>query len=1064
MKIIQEAIRYPVTTAVGVILLVLFGGLAFSRIPVQLTPEVERPQLFITTLWPGASPHEIEREIIDEQEEQLKSLEGLIKMESSSRDSTGTLTLTFLVGTGIDSALLRVANRLEQVSSYPSEAEKPVITSTNVDQNAIAWFALLPTRENGFEGEISSLFDFVNDFVEPELERVPGVANSNFFGGQPREMHVIVNPAQLAARSVTINELGAALDRENRNYSGGDFEEGKRRYVVRTVGEYRSAEEIENIVVAVRNGISVYLRDVARAELGFRKPADKVFMMGTQVMVINAIRVPGANVLQVMEGLKRTVERLNDDLLASRGLELVQVYDQTEYIHSAIDLVRQSLLIGGALAILVLLLYLRSVSSTLIISVAIPISLVGTLLMMYWFGRTLNVVSLAGLAFAVGMVVDNSIVVLENIYRHRQLGKSRRSAAFDATREVWGAVLASTLTTVAVFLPIAFMEEEVGQLFGDIAIAVVCAVTLSLIVAITVIPSLAARILRAGNSKSGDPSGPSGIRGRIHPGRAFTRLVVYAVTSINRSIVARLAVIVVLTAGALGLSYRLMPKAEYLPVGNQNFLFGFILPPPGYSVDRVADMRLPYEQALSHLWESTPASPESETQPGGGIKGFFFVALSDQAFMGVEARDPVRVRELIPEFQRVGLQLPGSFVVFNQLSIFQGTIDEGRNIDIEFTGPDLEQLIGLAGEAFGRLLGIMPDAQILPIPSLDFGNPEIQVMTHRQRAAELSLSNRDLGFTVSALIDGVKASDFQDQGRQIDLKIMSGEDLERRTHLLEQLPIATPSGQLVTLGSVADISELNGPVQINHRERERVITLRLNPAEQMPLETAIELTEEQVLNPMRTAGRLGGLYRVSLSGTADKLAQTGSALQLNLVLALVITYLLLSALFESFLYPLVIMFSVPLAALGGFLGLRAVNLFLTFQPLDVLTMLGFIILIGTVVNNAILIVHQSLNTIREEGLPSGQAIGKAVEHRIRPIFMSVSTSVFGMLPLVLFPGAGSELYRGLGGVVIGGLVVSTIFTLFLVPALFSLTLEGRALVLRLGRRLLGAAEETPADA
>ncbi len=1056
MKIIQESIRYPVTTAVGVILLILFGALALNRIPVQLTPEVERPQLFITTLWPGASPNEIEREIVDEQEEQLKSLEGLIKMESSSRDSAGTVTLTFQVGTSIDAALLRVANRLEQVPAYPDDADKPVITSSNVDESAIAWWALRPTRENGFVGDMASLYDFVSDFVEPELERVPGVGNSNFYGGQPREMQVIVNPAELAARRVTINELGAALDRENRNYSGGDFVEGKRRYIVRTVGEYGSAEDIENIVVAVRNGIPVYLRDVARAQLGFRKPTDKVFMMGTEIIIINAIRVPGANVLQVMANLKQTVQHLNDDLLAAQGLELIQVYDQTEYIRSAIALVRQSLFIGGALAILVLLLFLGSASSTLIISVAIPISIVGSLLMMYWLGRTLNVVSLAGLAFAVGMVVDNSIVVLENIYRHLQLGKSRFSAAFDATREVWGAVLASTLTTVAVFLPIAFMEEEVGQLFGDIAIAITCAVALSLIVSITVIPSLSAKILRAGNKKSDASTRSKG----IHPGRAFARLVVSIVTRINRSTLARLAVIIVLTAGALGFSYLLMPKAEYLPVGNQNFLLGFILPPPGYSVDEVADMGQVYEQALSDLWESTPGSPEAAAQPGGGIKGFFFMAFSDSAFMGVEARDPLRARELMPEFQKIGLRLPGSFVVLDQLSIFMGTVDEGRNIDIEFTGPDLERLIELGIEAFGRLLGVMPNAQILPIPSLDLGNPEVQVLTHRRRAAEVGLSNRDLGFTVSALIDGVKASDFRYQGREIDLKIMSGEGFERRTHLLEQLPIATPSGQLVSLGSVADISEVNGPVQINHRERERVIMLRLNPTERMPLESAIELIEEQVLDPMTEAGKLGGLYRVSLSGTADKLAQAGRALQLNLVLALVITYLLLAALFESFLYPLVIMFSVPLAALGGFLGLEAVNYFLTYQPLDVLTMLGFIILIGTVVNNAILIVHQSLHYIREEGLPSGEAIGTAVEHRIRPIFMSVSTSVLAMLPLVLFPGAGSELYRGLGGVVIGGLAVSTIFTLFLVPALFSLTLDARAFLLRQGQRLVGSGEGT----
>ena len=1052
MRIIEGSIRYPVTTVVGVLLLILFGGLALMRIPVQLTPEVEEPQISVNTSWPGASPHEVEREIVDEQEEQLKSLEGLNKMESSSSDSLGTVILTFAVGTQIDTALLRVANRLEQVPSYPTDADKPVITTGGLNENAMTWFVLHPHGENRFSGDIGTLRDFVEDCIEPEFERVSGVANSNVFGGQLREMHVVVDPAELAARRVTVTELGAALERENRNFSGGDFQEGKRRYIVRTVGEYRSPEDIENIVVAVRNGVSIYLRDVARAELSFRKPSSKVFAFEQQIIAINAIRAPGANVLQVMDELKETASRLNDELLAPRGLRLTQNYDQTTYIRSAIELVRQSLLVGGVLAILVLLLYLRSASSTLVISVAIPISLIGAFLMLYWFGRTLNVVSLAGLAFSVGMVVDNSIVVLENIYRHRQLGKSGSQAAYDGAREVWGAVLASTLTTIAVFLPVVFMQEEVGQLFGDIAITITCAVGLSLIVAMTVIPSMSARILHVVNRDRGDALA-SRNWSRIHPGRLFTVGVVATVNWVNRSSLRRLTVIVALTALSLGSSYLLIPKTEYLPVGNQNFLFGVVLPPPGYSVDQVAGMRQVYVNQLAPLWESTAGSPEAEEQPGGGIDAFFYVALSDRAFLGARARDPMRVRELIPVYQQASRGLPGTIVIVNQASIFQRGIDEGRNIDIQFVGPDLEPLTQLAGEAFSQLFRVMPGVQGRPIPGLDLGNPEIRITTHRQRAAELGLSNRDLGFTVSALIDGVKASDFQYQGKQIDLKIISEDSLERRTHSLDQLPIATPSGQLVTLGSVARIEAVSGPVQINHRERERTITLRLTPAERMPLESAMELIEDEILAPMRAGGKLGGLYRASLSGTADKLAQAAQSLRLNLILALIITYLLMAALFESFLYPFVIMFSVPLAAMGGFLGLATVNRFLTFQALDVLTMLGFIILIGTVVNNAILIVHQSLNHMHEENLAPGEAIGKAVENRIRPIFMSVSTSVFGMLPLVVFPGAGSELYRGLGSVVIGGLIVSTLFTLFLVPALFSLTMDAKLKLLGQARRV-----------
>jgi hydrophobic/amphiphilic exporter-1 (mainly G- bacteria), HAE1 family len=1040
MKIIHDAIRYPVTTTVAVLLLSLFGGIALSRIPIQLTPDVEEPKITVSTVWPGASPQEMEREIIDEQEEQLKTVEGLVKMESSSGDSNGTVTLTFQVGADIDAALLRVSNRLEQVRQYPPDADKPIIRTVDANANAIAWFILVSAGDKPFTGDISTLYDFVDDQIKPEFERIPGLASSNIFGGRQHEVHVIVDPARLAARQVTVNQLAAALERENRNYSGGDFEEGKRRYIVRTVGEYTSMEEIEDVVIAVRNGTPVYVRDVARVELGFRKPQAKSFFLGEQMIAVNGVKAPGSNVLEVMKGIKATVDRLNSETLAPRGLQLVQAYDETDYIYSAIGLVQQSLWIGGFLAVAVLLLFLRSGTSTLIIAVAIPISMVGTFLMMLWFGRTLNVISLAGLAFAVGMVVDNSIVVLENIYRHRQMGKDRFLAAFDGAREVWGAVLASTLTTVAVFVPILFVQQEAGQLFRDIALALSCSVALSLLVSITVIPSMSAKIMRVAEARHHSRRhgfhnlwGFTGVAQGLTNG--LTRFIYWICGSIPR----RLAVVTTLTAIAVLGSVALMPKAEYLPLGNANFLFGMVMPPPGYNVDEVAELRNLYTDQLRELWETR--GEQAAALPGGGVQGFFYIAMPERAFMGVRSRDPERVRELIPAFQRVNFQIPGSIAFINQASLFQRGLGQGRNIDVEITGPDLDRLIALGGEVLGRVMAELPGAQARPIPSLDLGNPEVQVVTHRRRAAEMGISNRDLGFTVSALVDGAKASEYQFEGKKIDIRVKSADSFAHRTHLLEQMPLATPEGRLITIGSVASVKETNGPVQIARSERQRAITIQVTPSDETPLQSAMETIETQILGPMRERGQLGGLYRTNLTGSADKLTQTFGALQWNFVLALIITYLLMSALFENFLYPLVIMFSVPLAALGGFLGLAAVNRFIAYQAMDVLTMLGFIILVGTVVNNAILIVHQSLNLIREEGMHSREAIRDATASRVRPIFMSVLTSVFGMLPLVLFPGAGSELYRGLGSVVVGGLIVSTIFTLVLVPSLFSLVLD-----------------------
>ena len=1053
MKLIDSSIRYPVSTAVAVLLLVLFGAISLSRIPVQLMPNIEEPRVTVRTFWPGASPHEIEREIVQEQEEQLKSLEGLVKMTSQSQDGFGAITMTFHIDTPLDVAVLRVSNRLEQVQRYPQDAEKPVITTSDVDINAIAWFSLEPAAENRFKGDISTLHDFADDFIKPAFERVRGIATSNIYGGRERELQVIVDPARLAARKVTLAEMAAALDAENVNISGGDFDEGKRRYIVRTIGEYTSPEQIEGVIVAQRGGFPVYVRDVGRAQLGYRKFTGQVFSKGVPVLALNVARNPEANVLDAMEGLKRTVADLNRDLLAPRGLQLVQVYDETTYVESAIDVVTENLYMGSVLAVVCLLLFLRTFSSTLVITTAIPISIFGAFLVLYITGRTLNVISLAGMAFAAGQVVDNSVVVLENIYRHLQMGKSRLQATLDGTREVWGAVLITTITTVAVFIPIVFIREEAGQLFADIAIAIAAAVALSLVVSITVVPALSARLVTAAHTHA--EKGHHNLWGGVSLAERFTRWVGETVYWISGSLPRRVGVVAGMTTAALVASFLMLPKAEYLPTANSNFAFGIVLPPPGYNLDEIASLRQPIEEVARPLWEAKPGTPEAEKMPGGGIRDLFYVAVPGFSFMGVAANDPLRLPELPGVLQEGVSKIPGAIGFISQYSLLQRNEIAARVIDVEITGPDLNVLLQHGGRIFGEVLQKMPGAQAFPVPSLDLGNPEVQIVTNRRRAADLKISNKDLGFTVNALVDGAKVSEYQHEGREIDLMLRGEDGYADKTQAIETIPIATPGGQLVTLGSVADVRLENGPTQINHRERQRAITIQVQPPEQIPLETAMDLIRDQIIAPMEQEGAIGGLYRITLSGTADKLTQTYGAFKWNFVLAVVITYLLMAALFESFVHPLVIMFSVPLGAVGGFVGLWLLKCVVPFQALDMLTMLGFIILVGTVVNNATLIVHQSLIHIREEGMEARGAIREAVENRMRPMFMTTATNVAGTLPMVLMPGAGSELYRGLGAVFIGGLIVSTIFTLFLIPALFSLTLEATAVVSRHWQALTG---------
>jgi HAE1 family hydrophobic/amphiphilic exporter-1 len=1137
MNFIRAIVHNPVKVTVGVLLTVLFGVVALLRMPMQLTPEVLRPTISVQTRWPGASPQEVEREIIIEQEEQLKSVEGLIKLSSEATDSSGTVTLEFHVGTNIEEALLKVNSRLQQVPEYPEDADQPVMTTSNASDRPIAWFilstrrptdeqivavqkehpelaaelekvlrshnvglAMLRLRLLGKQHKVvnekllpyrsinvTELRRFVEDEIEARFERVPGVSQANVLGGLQDEMQVIVDPERLASRQITIEDLRRVLRDQNQDTSAGDFWEGKRRWVVRTLGRFRSEAEVEDQLVAVRDGVPVYVRDVAEVKLGYRKPEGIVRRFGESSIAVNCIRETGANVLDVMDGLREMRAEIDEQILKPRGLQLVQVYDETEYIYSAIDLVQQNIFIGGALTMIVLMLFLHLESRTLllipfilvsalasayvspwffvvclaiilgagfwvargalVVGLAIPTSIIGTFLILGLMGRSLNVVSLAGMAFAVGMLVDNAVVVLENVFRRFSNGESPFDAAINGTSEVSGAVVASTLTTVAVFLPVVFVQEEAGQLFQDIALAIAGAVALSLVVSVTLISTASARLLQRKNDD--DERLSFLVRPLAAFGKAFVGLVVSLNNWIQRGTLRRLAVVLLLVGASAGGSWAMWPRVEYLPTGNRNLVFAILLPPPGYNLDQLMELGETVETNLRPYWDVDPEQLD-EQRGGPLIRDFFFVARGRSVFMGLRAMDPERAADLIPLIRNSAGQLPGTFAVASQSSLFGRGLETSRSIDVEITGPDLEKLVALGGQIFGRVRGLLPpDTQVRPIPSLDLSSPEVHIKPHLIQAAEMEISARELGYTVNALIDGAYAGDYYIGGDKIDLTITGRVEGVRNAQDIEALPIATPSGQLVPLGALAEVTMSSGPEQINHRERQRAITIQVAPPPDMPLEQAMILIRDEIVRPMQQSGQLDGGYRIVLAGTADKLSATWEALQFNVILALLITYLLMAALFESWLYPLVIIFCVPLGAVGGVAGLQLLNQFV-LQPLDVLTMLGFVILIGTVVNNPILIVHQSLNLVRDEDLSPRDAILESVRTRIRPIFMTTLTTVLGLLPLVLFPGAGSELYRGLGSVVLGGLLVSTVFTLVLVPTLFSLVMDAK-------RRIMGDA-------
>ncbi|MGI8980662.1 MAG: efflux RND transporter permease subunit [Pirellulaceae bacterium] len=1124
MNLIKTFVHNPVKVTVGVILLVMFGILALFTMPMQLTPEVQVPTLTIETTWPGASPQEVEREIIQEQEEHLKSVEGVRKISSESMDSLGRVTLEFPVGSDMREALLKVNTKLAQVPTYPEDANEPVISTSNVADRPIAWFILgqrVPPAEEGKafaaehpdlaaaielayaaksdglkmhrlrklaatdprvrkwipeEQDISKFRKFAEDYIEAALERVEGVSNANVMGGREEELQLYIDPEKLAARNLTINQVRLALRAQNEDTSAGDFWEGKRRYIVRTLGQFRSPEQVENAIVARRDGGPVYVHDVGRVVEGHKKPDGFVKRFGTTCIAINAQRAVGANVLDVMTGLRGAAKELNEGVLKQNHLQLVQVYDETEYIYSAVNLVSNNLLWGSLFTFATLLVFLRSARSTIIIFAHILISTIGAFLVMALLGRSLNVPALGGLAFAVGMLVDNAIVMLENIYRRHQMGESPEAASVNGAGEVWGALLNATLANLAVFIPVLFIQEEAGQLFRDIAIAISAAVALSMLVAVAVVPTAAMRILKrhrpegeahegaSGHEQNGSsrrPQARSDFQQFLYviwtPVRlllvvcdavalSLVEMLLSANRFLQRGILPRVVFVGIVIAVSCLATWAMLPKVEYLPGGNRNLVIAILIPPPGYNLDQLLKMGNIVEEDLRPNWDVDPNDPKVKSGETLVIEDFFFVARNRQVFVGARAADPMRAGDLVPVIQKIADKLPGTILIAKQASLFEQGLTAGRTVDIEITGPDINKLVGIGGEIFMQLKGtpgnpgLMPEAQIRPNPSLDLSNPEVRIYPKWDQAADMQVSAAEMGYAVDALVDGAYATDYYKGGDKIDLRIIGEDKFASSEQSLRSIPVATPTGQLVPLEAVADLRLEPGPEQINHRTRQRAITLEVTPPVAMPLEAAMDLISQQVVAPRLAGDQLDGGYRIALAGTADKLRSTWQSLKWNLALAVLITYLLMAATFESWIYPLVVILTVPLGAVGGFAGLWLLNLYV-LQPLDVLTMLGFIMLVGTVVNNPILIVEQSLVHLREDHMPIGQAVVESVRTRIRPIFMTTIGGLVGLLPLVLAPGAGSELYRGIGAVLLGGLLISTVITLVFVPALLSLMLD-----------------------
>ncbi|MEW4526579.1 efflux RND transporter permease subunit [Maioricimonas sp. JC845] len=1104
MKLVDQAVRQPITVTVGVILSVLAGVLAFTRVPIQMAPEVASVVIAVTTFWENASAQEIESDVIEEQEQRLGELTGLVSMTSISQPGRGQIRLEFETGTDISKAMADVDQKLSEVPTYPDGVDEPQVEDYDPESaDYIAWIGLASTDP---EFDSTTLYDFMERRLKPRFERINGISQVGINGARESEVQIRVDPFALAQRGITYSELVDALQYNNGNFSGGKLPEGKSDIRIRSVGRFRDARWVENLVIRRDTDGLVYLRDVAEVVQTHKEPLEWVRARGHRMPFFNFLLENGGNLLETMAAIQAEVAELNRpgglleqqaQILGLNGtLELVQTYDSTTYVTDAIDLVQSNIVAGGALAVLTLLLFLRSLRTIGVIAIAIPISSIVAVVILVALGRSMNIISLAGMAFAVGMVVDNAIVVIENIFRHLQMGKPVKVAAIEGTREVGGAVLASTLTTLVVFFPILLIEEKAGQLFRDIALAIMAAVGVSFIVSMTVIPSAAGQLLRPAKPSTRDRQSGNRTRwGRIvdffRAASDVPAIVGGLVYRLIGSWWIRIAVVVVFVGvTTLGI-WALTPPLDYLPTGNRNIVFGLLIPPPGYNLDQLSKIGERMESVVKPAWEvagdrfgvesvlrGSESNGEDNRQPipvGPGsdetvvpppLEHYFLVAFDGRVFQVAISEDKKRVVDAIPLLNAAagGANAPDVIAFAFQFPLFRTGGTTGSAIKVDVVGDDLETVTASAAALFGRLAGEFGPMSTTPEPAnFLLPTPEIRVTPDDERLQDVGMTRRDVGLAVAAAGDGLLLVRAFDVGGELkDLKIITQEALDAHpTQALQNLPLATPSGEVVDLPSLASIERVRAADQIKRVDRQRAVTLQFTPPKGMPLQVAVDQVNAFV-SELRDAGAIPPQVEVNLAGSAGELSQLKTillgdgtivgTLSSSLFLALLVVYLLMVVLFQSWTYPLVIMVSVPLATLGGFIGLSLVHhwsvadRYMPVQNMDVLTIFGFVILAGVVVNNAILIVYQAINFMKgrsEEGedvsdLTPREAIARSVESRVRPIMMSTLTSVGGMLPLVLMPGSGSELYRGLGGVVVGGLVVSTVFTIILVPVLLSI--------------------------
>lgn len=1052
MNIAEIATRRRVTVGMVTITFLLFGFIALRDLKVNLLPDLSYPTLTVRTEYTGAAPTEIENLITEPVEEAVGVVKNLRRLRSVSRTGQSDVILEFAWGTDMDRAGIEVRDKLELLR-LPLEAEKPVLLRFDPSTEPIMRLGLAGRADSsGFDvAELKDLRRYADETLKKRLEPVDGVAAVKVSGGLEDEVQVLLDPQKLARLNLTPARVIERLKQENVNISGGAIDEGNQRFLVRTVNQFANVEQMQELLVAVDQGVPVRLRDVASVGQGFKEREAIIRMDGREAVELAVYKEGDANTVAAAAGVREQLDRLRENLPANASL--ITVDDQSVFIQNSLDEVSSAALMGGLLAVLIIFFFLRDGWSTFVIAVSLPVSIVATFFFMQQVGLSLNVMSLGGLALATGMVVDDSIVVLESIAKARERGLGVIEAAVVGASEVRLAVVASTLTTVAVFFPLVFVEGVAGQLFGDQALTVSIAVIISTVVAMALVPMLASLKARPPLAYPEDKAGVDVASGRIARARLWiARLTLRVLRFVGRVVGGTLSAIgrvLLKPYDWLEAAYRrALPKALARPApillaSTAAFVFTLALV-PGLGMDLIPQLAQGRFEMTVKLPPGTPLAESdavvrelqrrhaedprlrtihgvsgsgtrldaNPTESGENI-GKLLIVLADGAGDSAEA-------ELTEVLRESAEAWPRAEVKFSRPQLFSFATP----LEIEIRGYDLEQL-RKAGQELARRL--QADDRYADVKStVEQGFPEIQVLFDAERAAALNLTTRQIADQVVRQVRGEVATRYSFRNRKIDVLVRAEESARASAADIGQLIVNPESDRPVRLSAVAEILSTEGPSEIHRVDQERVAVVSAN-LRYGDLGTAVANIER-----MLAEDPLGAGLGVNIGGQNEELQASVNSLIFALVLAIFMVYLVMASQFESLLHPFVIMFTIPLAAVGAILALKLVG-----SGLSVVVFIGLILLAGIVVKNAIVLIDR-VNQLREEGVPKLKAIVDGSHERLRPIVMTTLTTLFGFLPLAIGGGEGAEVRAPMAITVIGGLLVSTLLTLLVIPVVYKL--------------------------